>query len=187
VVPRIVLPDTAKHVVVLGQLTPCRSLVVPDGPLICHAVAPPSVVLMIKPPDPTAKHVVALGQLTPFIGFVDGDVSAFQVVPLVVPTTPPGNELLNVATHTVVLAQLTALNRSVVAVGVSFTQLVPPFVVLRIVVGPTAKHVVVLGQLMPLMEPLSVATELQVVPFVVASMTWLPPAKQTVALGQLME
>jgi hypothetical protein len=172
--------------VVLAQLTPFKSLIVPEGPLINHAVAPPSVVSMIKPPCPAAKHVVALGQLTPFSGIVDGDVCAFQVVPLVVATTPPGEEL-NVAKHAVVLAQLTELNRSFVAAGVSFVQLVPPFVVLRIVVGPTAKQVLVLGQLMPLMEPLTVATEVQVVPFTVASMTWLPPAKQTIALGQLME
>jgi hypothetical protein len=140
---------------------------------------------MIKPPCPAAKQVVALGQLTPFSGIVDGDVCAFQVVPLVVATTPPGEEL-NVAKQAVVLAQLTELNKPVVA-GVSSVQLVPPFVVLRTFVEPTAKHVLVLGQLMPLIEPLTAATEVQVVPFTVASMTWLPPAKQTIALGQLME
>jgi hypothetical protein len=186
VVSRIWLPPTAKHVVALGQVTPLRSPVVPEGPFISQLVAPPSIVSMIRPPCPAAKHVVALGQLTPFSGIVDGDVCALQVVPLVVATTPPGEEL-NVAKHAVVLAQLTELNKSVVAAGVSSTQLVPPFVVLRIFVEPTAKHVLVLGQLMPLMEPLTAVTWLQLVPFVVASMTWLPPAKQTVALGQLME
>ena len=64
VVPRTVpeLP-TAKQVVVVGQVTPERLLVVPEDCAV--QVPPPLLVLRMVPELPTAKQLVVLGQLTP--------------------------------------------------------------------------------------------------------------------------
>ena len=68
VVPFVVLTTVsypiAKQVVVLAQLMPVRSCVVPDGARSCH-VEPPFVVPCITPNAPEEKQVVALAQLSP--------------------------------------------------------------------------------------------------------------------------
>src|SRR5260370_325246 len=56
-------PSTAKHTLVVGQLTASRDWVVPD---VCGVQsAPPLVVARIMPFEPTAKHADVVGQLMP--------------------------------------------------------------------------------------------------------------------------
>jgi hypothetical protein len=56
------LLPAAKHVVVVGQLTPRRSAAGPLDDWLLQLA--PFVVTATAPPIPTAKHVVVLGQLT---------------------------------------------------------------------------------------------------------------------------
>src|SRR5882672_11756453 len=78
-VVRRTVPDrpTAKHLLVVGQLTALRFVAVPLA-CTCQPVADLATVV---PAAPTATHVVAAAQLTPSKACVVPDDSLLQVVP----------------------------------------------------------------------------------------------------------
>jgi hypothetical protein len=103
VLTRTTSPPTAKHVVVLGQLTPNRSLAGDTNPCCVHA-CPADVVHQIA--VPTATQVEAVGQLMPLNvgGELGGDSRTHPVPPTVVPAKKPWSPATK---HTEVPAQLT--------------------------------------------------------------------------------
>jgi hypothetical protein len=60
------------------------------------------------------------------------------------------------AAQLVVVAQLTAVNESLFPAGVWLVHVVPPFVVASIPLSPTAKHTLMVGQLIALQPPVAV-------------------------------